>query len=263
MARPRIGVFDLACCEGCQLQIVNLEERLLDLLGLVEPVEWREASSDKHHPAGRFDVALVEGSVTREEDAERLRKIRERSDFLVAIGACATLGGVNRLKNLFEFGEVRRFVYGDAASMPHLATSSVRALHEVVPVDHEIHGCPIEPRELVQAIQALLVGKKPHVPDHPVCVECKLNENPCRYEFDEICLGPLTRAGCNSRCTNEGSWCFGCRGFVTDPNMQAATEIMARYGKTVQDLQDKLVLFNVGDPPGVPSGNPPAEREDE
>ena len=252
MLRPRVGIFDLACCEGCQLQIVNMEERLLDLLGLVEPVEWREAISDKLHPDGPFDVALVEGSVTREEDAERLREIRERSDYLIALGSCATLGGVNKLKNLFETDEVKQAVYGDAASMPHLATSAVQALHEVVTVDHEIHGCPIEAHELVQAIQSLLMGKKPHVPDYPVCVECKLNENPCRYEFGEICLGPLTRAGCNSRCTNEGSWCFGCRGFVSDPNTYAAKEIMARYGKSVEDLQSKLALFNIGDLPASP-----------
>ena len=258
MLRPRIGIFDLACCEGCQLQIINMEEELLDLLGLVEPVEWREAISDQHHPEGRFDVALVEGSVTREEDAERLRKIRERSDYLIALGSCATLGGVNKLKNLFGTDEVKQWVYGEAASMPHLDTEPVKALHELVQVDHEVHGCPIEARELVQAIQSLLVGKKPHVPDYPVCVECKLNENPCRYEFGEICLGPLTRAGCNSRCTNEGSWCFGCRGFVSDPNTQAAKEIMARYGKTVEDLQNKLVLFNIGDVPV-----PDAEGRDE
>jgi len=258
MIRPRTAFFDLACCEGCQLQIINLEEQLLDLLGLVEPVEWREAISDVHHADGRFDVALVEGSVTRDEDAERLRAIRERSDCLIALGSCATLGGVNKLKNLFETDEVQRSVYGEAASMPHLDTSPVRALHEVVHVDYEVHGCPIEADELVRAIQALLVGKQPYVPDYPVCVECKLNENPCRYEFGEICLGPLTRAGCNSRCTNEGSWCFGCRGFVSDSNAHAAKEIMARYGKSIEDLQSKLVLFNIGDVP-----EPVAEDRDE
>jgi len=164
MVRPRIGIFDLACCEGCQLQIINMEEELLELLGLVEPVEWREAISDKHHPEGRFDVALVEGSVTREEDAERLREIRERSDYLIALGSCATLGGVNKLKNLFGIDEVKQWVYGEAASMPQLDTAPVKALHELVQVDHELHGCPIEARELVQVIQSLLVGKKPHVP---------------------------------------------------------------------------------------------------
>ena len=135
MIRPKIGIFDLACCEGCQLQIINMEQELLSFLELVEPVEWREAISDVHEADGRFDVAIVEGSVTREEDAERLRAIRERSDYLIALGACATLGGVNKLKNLFETEEVKRSVYGEAASMPHLDTSRVQSLQEVVQVD--------------------------------------------------------------------------------------------------------------------------------
>jgi sulfhydrogenase subunit delta len=244
MAKPKIGIFDFACCEGCQLQIVNMEEEILDLLSVVNPVEWREAMSNRTEPGEKFDIAIVEGSITREEDADRLREIRARSGFLIALGACATLGGVNKLKNNFGINDVKRRVYGDAADLPHLETQPVRALHEVVAVDYRVHGCPIEPAELTRVVKSMLAGKVPPLPSYPVCVECKMKENVCRYEFGEICLGPLTRAGCGARCPTEGFWCFGCRGYVDDPNTQAAREVMARYDKTVEDLRGKMLLFN-------------------
>jgi coenzyme F420-reducing hydrogenase gamma subunit len=244
MVKPRVAIFDFACCEGCQLQIVNMEEEILDLLSVIRPVEWREAMSDKAESSESFDVAFVEGSITREEDAERLREIRYRAKFLVALGACATMGGVNKLKNNFGINDVKETVYGEDAEAAQLETAPVRSVAEVVPVDHMIHGCPIEAAELVTVVKSLLAGKTPPVPDHPVCVECKMKENVCRYEYDEICLGPLTRAGCGARCPSEGFWCFGCRGYVDEPNREAAREVMARYGKTLDDLRGKTLLFN-------------------
>jgi len=244
MPKPRLAIFDFACCEGCQLQIVNLEEELLDLLSVVTPVEWREAMSDTEGDREDFDIALVEGSITREEDAKRLREIRERSRILVALGACATIGGVNRLKNGFSTGEVKRIVYGRAADMPHLDTAPVMALDEVVPVDLEVHRCPIDAAELTRILRSLIAGKIPTVPDYPVCVECKVGEYSCRFDYGEICLGPVTRAGCGARCPGNGFWCFGCRGLVDDPNVGAAREVMEKYGKTVEDLGEKMALFN-------------------
>jgi len=244
MIRPRIGIFDLACCEGCQLQIINMEHEILELIGLVNPVEWREAISDGDTGDEPLEIAIVEGSVTREEDAVRLIAIRERAEILIALGACATLGGVNKLKNNYDMNDVKQTVYGAAADQPHLDTAPVKALHEVVRVDHMVHGCPIEASELVGVIKSLIIGKQPSIPDYPVCVECKLNENPCRWEFGEICLGPLTRAGCAARCPGEGSWCFGCRGYVSEPNTAAMKTMMEQYGKTAGDLRRKTLLFN-------------------
>jgi len=240
MSKPRIAIFDFACCEGCQLQIVNMEGELLQLLEHVTPVEWREAISDQ---SDEYDIAIVEGSITREEDAERLREIRKRASILIALGACATMGGVNKLKNLFDINEVKKAVYGDSAGMPHLETAPVQALDEVVKVDYKVEGCPIDAAELVSVIKSLLVGKKPDIPNYPVCVECKLRENGCRYEYGEICLGPVTRAGCSALCPSNGTWCFGCRGPVDDPNLGAAKAVMEQYGKTVEDLKQKIVLF--------------------
>jgi len=242
MARPRVAIFDFACCEGCQLQIVNLEEELLNLVSLVEPVEWREAMSER---SDQYDIAIVEGSITRSEDEARLRLIRQRAKVLIALGACATMGGVNRMKDNFEnLDEVRRIVYADAARMPHLDTAPVRSLEEVVPVDHKIHGCPINAKEFSAIVRSLAQGTQPLIPRYPVCVECRMRENACRFEFGEICLGPVTRAGCNAPCPSAGFYCYGCRGLVDDPNLDAATDVMAKYNKTVDDLRSRLWLFN-------------------
>ena len=240
MSKPRVAIFDFACCEGCQLQIVNLEEEILDLLTLVQPVEWREAISDQ---STEYDIAIVEGSITRPEDEEKLRAIRSRAKILVALGACATIGGVNKLKNNFTMDDVRTEVYGKDGSMPHLNTMPTKALDEVVKVDLKIHGCPINNKEFAYIVRCLAAGKTPVIPTYPVCVECKMRGNVCRYEYNEICLGPVTRAGCNAPCPTAGFWCFGCRGYVDDPNVQAAREVMEHYGKTMDDLKSRLLLF--------------------
>jgi sulfhydrogenase subunit delta len=241
MDRPRVAVFDFACCEGCQLQLYNLEEELIDLLGLIAPVEWREAMSDQ---SDRYDVAVIEGSITRKEDEERLKLIRSRAKVLIALGACATIGGVNKLKNQFSDDEVRRTVYGKDASAPHLEAARVKAVHEVVPVEVKIHGCPIDHFEFKAILTEVLAGKTPFVPNYPVCVECKRKGNICRYEYQEVCLGPVTRAGCGAKCPTGGFWCFGCRGLLDNPNVDAAKEVMDTYGKTVEDLSGRLLLFN-------------------
>lgn len=243
MNKPRVAVFDFACCEGCQLQILNLEEDLLNLIAVIDPVEWREAMSDR---GDDFDIAVVEGSITREEDEERLQEIRARSRTLIALGACATIGGINKLKNRFDLDEVKRAVYGEEAGMPHLETARTKALDEVVHVDWKIHGCPINNREFAAFLRALLVGAKPFVPNYPVCVECKMRANPCRFDYNEICLGPVTRAGCGAPCPSGGFWCYGCRGYVDEPNIEAAKEIMKHYGRTVAELRSRLLLFGTG-----------------
>jgi coenzyme F420-reducing hydrogenase gamma subunit len=241
MARPRVAIFDFACCEGCQLQIVNLEEDILNLLSLVEPVEWREAMSEQSED---YDIAIIEGSITRPEDEERLKVIRSRAKVLIALGACATLGGVNKLKNNFDLDEVKRCVYGKDANAPQLHTAPTKAVHEVVKVDLKIEGCPINEKEFTAIVRCLAMGTDPVIPNYPVCVECKLRENVCRYELGEICLGPITRAGCNAPCPSGGFWCYGCRGAVDRPNVNAAKDVMAKYGRTVDDLMGKMLLFN-------------------
>ena len=240
MSKPRVAIFDFACCEGCQLQLVNMEEDLLNLISVVSPVEWREAISDH---SDEYDVAIVEGSITRLSDEERLKEIREHARILIALGACATTGGVNKLKNKFSIDDVKHYVYGNSQHMPHLNSAPTKALDEVVKVDYKIHGCPINNREFAYILRCLLMDKQPTIPAYPVCTECKLKGNPCRYEYNEICLGPITRAGCEAKCPSGGFWCYGCRGYVDNPNIDSAKDIMTKYGKTLEDLRSRMLLF--------------------
>jgi coenzyme F420-reducing hydrogenase gamma subunit len=240
MSKPRVAIFDFACCEGCQLQIVNLEEEILDLISLVDPVEWREAMSEQ---SDKYDIAIIEGSITRPEDEERLKEIRKRAGILIALGSCATTGGVNKLKNNFDMYEVRRCVYGDAADQAQLATAPTKACHEVVKVDFKVHGCPINNKEFGYIVRCLASGKTPIIPNYPVCVECKMKGNVCRYEYGEICLGVVSRAGCGAPCPSAGFFCFGCRGYVDNPNVNAAKDVMKQYGKTFEDLRGRMLLF--------------------
>ena len=240
MSKPRVAIFDFACCEGCQLQIVNLEEEILDLLGVADVVEWREAMSEQSH---EYDIAIIEGSITRPEDEEKIQIIRSRAKILVALGACATIGGINKLKNNFDLDDVKKCVYKEDADMPHLETAMTKAVDEVVKVDYKIHGCPIDKKEFAYVVKCLLLGKKPEIPEYPVCVECKAQGNICVWERGQICLGPITRAGCGSRCPSVGFRCFGCRGCIDKPNVTAAKDVIEKYGLTVEDLKSKMVLF--------------------
>ena len=240
MGKPRIAIFDFACCEGCQLQIVNLEEEMLDLLGVADVVEWREAISEQ---SDQYDIAVVEGSITRPEDEKRIQLVRSRAKILIALGACATIGGVNKLKNNFDLDDVKKCIYGKDANKPHLDTSLTKAVDEVVKVDYYVHGCPIDRKEFTYIVRCILMGKNPETPEYPVCVECKSKGNPCLWEYGQLCLGPVVRAGCGARCPSSGFRCFGCRGYVPDPNVNAAKDVVERYNLRIDDLRTKMVLF--------------------
>ncbi len=240
MSKPRVAIFDFACCEGCQLQIVNLEEEILELIGAVDVVEWREAMSEQSR---EYDIAIVEGSITRPEDEERLWVIRSRTKVLIALGACATIGGINKLKNNFDLQDVKKCVYGKNANRPHLDTTMTRAIDEVVKVDYKVYGCPIDRKEFAHIICSLLLGKTPEIPEWPVCVECKTKGNPCLWEYEQVCLGPIIRAGCGARCPSSGFRCFGCRGYIDNPNVDAAKDVIEKYGLNVETLKNKMVLF--------------------
>lgn len=249
MSKPKIAIFDFACCEGCQLQIVNLEEELLELLGGADVVEWREAMSEK---SDEYDIAIIEGSITRMEDEERLKLIRSRAKVLIALGACATIGGINKLKNNFDdLDEVKKCVYGKDAKRPHLATQPTKQIDEVVDVDFYVHGCPMDRKEFTYIVRSLLLGKTPEIPDYPVCVECKAKGNPCLWQYDQVCLGPIIRAGCGARCPSNGFRCFGCRGYIDNPNVEAAKDVIDKFGLNVDDLKTKMVLFGSRQEPTI------------
>ncbi|MFA5354910.1 MAG: cytochrome B [Thermodesulfovibrionales bacterium] len=240
MKNPTVAFFDFACCEGCQLQIANLGESLLDILGAINVVEFREVMSEKWDK--EIDVAIIEGSITNEHAVERIREIRERAKVLIAYGSCATIGGVNGMKNSFELPEIRQYVYGkDYQFFP---TEMTKAVHQVVKVDYFVNGCPIYPPEFIKVLKAALQGIPYYVPDYAVCVECKLNENVCMYDRGVTCLGPVTRAGCNSWCINNGNICYGCRGMVSSPNDPGMRTVIEKYNIPQDLITNKLMMYN-------------------
>ncbi len=242
MSKPKVAFFDFACCEGCQLQVANFGEALLDILGAIDVVEFREAMSEKLPESEMFDVAIVEGSITDHHAVERIKKIRARSRVLIAYGACATIGGVNGMKNQFDLKDIRGYVYGDKADF--FDSIPTQAVDQVVKVDYYVNGCPIYPPEFVKVLKAALRGIPYAVPDNAVCTECKLNENVCMFEKGVTCLGPVTRAGCNSWCINNGNICYGCRGLVSNPAVNGQTDILSKYGIPLEWIVNKIDMYN-------------------
>jgi sulfhydrogenase subunit delta len=240
MAKPKVAFFDFASCEACQLCALDLTpEQLLDLIAVVDIVEFREAMSEKS--GNGYDIAIVEGSITRQSDIPRIQKIRETADLLIAFGACAHIGGINAIKNFHSKAAYQQAVYPDDPTK--YETDVARAVGEVVQVDAVIPGCPIDTGEFVRVVKNLVLGKKPDIPDYPVCVECKQNENVCVYEQGIQCLGPVIRAGCGARCPSNGGYCFGCRGLIPEPNLNSQQDIMQKYNLTFEQMKDKFKLF--------------------
>jgi coenzyme F420-reducing hydrogenase gamma subunit len=243
--KPRVAFFDFASCEGCQLQIANLEEEILDLINIVDIVSFREVM--KEH-SDDYDIAFIEGSIMRPIDEKRLRKIRSRAKILVALGACAAIGGINKIRNQWTPENVKKEVYGDAdiKNNDYFDVFETKAVNEVVPVDYYIHGCPINRDEFKRVVTALALGKKPDIPNYPVCVECKKNENICLFELGEFCLGPITRAGCNAICPTNNAACDGCRGLLKEPQVECVKDILKRYNLTYEEMKSRSKIYNYG-----------------
>ncbi len=240
MKRPRTAFFDFACCEGCQLQVANLGEDLLDLLDLLDVVEFREVMSEKWE--GALDIAVVEGSITDYHAEERVKAVRKRSKTLIAYGSCATIGGVNGMKNSFDLAVLGDLVYGDGSRF--FPTGPTQAVHQVVPVEYAVNGCPVYIPEFLSVLTAALRGIPYAVPDYAVCIECKMNENECFYDRGIACLGPVTRAGCNSWCVNNGNICYGCRGMVTNPHEKGMKQVLEKHRVPVQFAANKMDMYN-------------------
>jgi len=237
--KVRISFHDFTCCEGCQLQVLALEDELLAILGVVEIVQFREAIDDRQWDC---DIAFVEGAFTRESDRPRLEKIRKHAKLVVALGACATTGGLNVLKNYRGIEASMRKVYGDAAAK--YETSPAQPIEAAIKVDLKLHGCPIHKAEFLEAVKSVLAGRKPQIPDYPVCVECKLKENVCLYHKGQYCLGVVARAGCGAWCPSYGGRCYACRGLISDPNHKAAKDVLNEFGLSVEEVMGEFRLFN-------------------
>jgi len=219
--KAKIAVWKFASCDGCQLSLLDCEEELLAVVGAVEIANFPEAS--RRVLPGPYDVSLVEGSITTAHDAERIHKVRRSSKLLITIGACATAGGIQALRNFKNVDEFVSRVYARPDYIETLSKSTAIADH--VHVDMELRGCPINKYHLVEVISALLNGRKPNIPTYSVCVECKRRGTVCVMVASETpCLGPVTQAGCNALCPSYNRGCFGCYGPKETPNTDALGE---------------------------------------
>jgi coenzyme F420-reducing hydrogenase gamma subunit len=250
--RPRLAVFKFASCDGCQLSLLDVEDQLLAIADRVEIAYFLEARTQASE--GPYDVGLVEGSVTTPHDARRIQEIRRQCRYLVTIGACATSGGIQALRNWADVNEFIRQVYATPQYISTLATSTAIAEH--VRVDFELRGCPIDKHQLVELITALLLGRTPRVPTYSVCVECKRRGTVCVAVAQGIaCLGPVTQAGCGALCPSCNRECFGCFGPKEQPNMDSLVRHYQDQGAERGQLVRLIRGFNGYAPEFRAAGN--------
>jgi len=244
VAKPTLAVWKFASCDGCQLSLLDCEDELLGLAGEVEIAYFLEASSATVE--GPYDLSLVEGSITTAHDAERIRHVREASRALVTIGACATAGGVQALKNFADVDEFVAAVYATPEYISTLATSTPISAH--VKVDFELHGCPINKRQLLEVLTAHLHGRRPNIPSTSVCTECKRRGNVCiTVAHGTPCLGPVTHAGCGALCPSYNRGCYGCFGPMETPNTAALTRRLRADGMDEKGIERVFRTFNVAE----------------
>jgi sulfhydrogenase subunit delta len=240
--KPTLAVWKFASCDGCQLSLLDCEDELLALAGEVEIAYFLEAR--RATVAGPYDLSLVEGSVTTEHDAQRIREVRASSRKLVTIGACATAGGVQALKNFADVNEFVSAVYASPEYISTLDTSTPISAH--VPVDFELHGCPIDKSQLLEVLTAFLHGRKPNIASTSVCTECKRRGNVCvMVARGTPCLGPVTHAGCGALCPAYNRGCFGCFGPMETPNAVSLTRQLKVLGLGDRGIDRVFRTFNV------------------
>jgi sulfhydrogenase subunit delta len=261
--KPRLGIMKFASCDGCQLTLLDLENDLLDLVTTFDLVEFAEASS--HRSSGPFDVVLVEGSISTPEQLEEIIHIRRETQLLVTIGACATAGGIQALRNWRDHEAMHQAVYAMPEYVESLATSTPIADH--VTVDAELRGCPIDPGQLLELLTALAVGRRPQLPDEAVCLECKRRGTVCVLVAGDIpCLGPVTHTGCGALCPAFDRGCYGCFGPREGANPSSLAAWFAASGRPDADTAALFSGFTAFAPPfrglidalGGPPGPAPA-----
>jgi coenzyme F420-reducing hydrogenase gamma subunit len=239
--RPKLAVWKFASCDGCQLTLLDCEDQFLSVVGAVDIAYFPEAT--RTMDPGPYDLSLVEGSVTTQHDADRIIEIRAMSKTLITIGACATAGGVQALKNWADVDDFISIVYAHPEYIDSLSTSTPISDH--VEVDLELRGCPISKEQLIEVIDAFLHGRKPNTPTHSVCVECKLRGSPCiMVAHGTPCMGPITQSGCGAICPAFDRGCYGCFGPSESPNIGALRRTWQEIGVDDEDLVRALRTFN-------------------
>jgi len=243
--RPHLGVFKFASCDGCQLTLLDCEDELLAVAGAIDICDFREASSAV--VPGPYDLVIVEGSVTTQHDVELVKQVRSQAKVLLTIGACATAGGIQALRNFADVAEFTRAVYAKPEYISTLATSKPISAH--VPVDLELRGCPINKAQLVEVISAYLNDRAPNVPNESVCVECKRRGTVCVIvAHGTPCLGPVTQTGCGAICPAFTRGCYGCFGPQDTPNAPSLVHRIRELGMSSGEVMRVFRTFNAGAP---------------
>ena len=241
-AKPTLAVWKFASCDGCQLSLLDCEDELLSLAGEIDIAYFLEAGVARVE--GPYDLSLVEGSVTNALDAERIKEVRALSKRLVTIGACATAGGIQALKNFADVDDFISTVYATPGYISSLATSTPISAH--VEVDYELNGCPIDKRQLLEVITAFVHGRRPQIPAHSVCFECKARGNVCvMVAHGTPCVGPVTHAGCGALCPTYNRGCYGCFGPMETPNTVSLTRQLKVLGMGDRAVENVFRTFNV------------------
>lgn len=243
--KPKLAVWKFSSCDGCQLSLLDCEDELLAVAESVEIAYFLEAT--RAQIRGPYDVSLVEGSITTPEDAERIRRVRRQSKVLITIGACATAGGIQALRNFKDVDQFINAVYARPDFIDTLAQSTAIAEH--VPVDFELRGCPINKQQLLDVLSAHLADRKPNVARHSQCMECKLSGTICvMVAHGTPCLGPVTQAGCGNLCPSCTRGCYGCFGPMETPNAASLSSQLATLGQTPRQLKQLYRSYNANAP---------------
>jgi sulfhydrogenase subunit delta len=239
--KPKLAVWKFASCDGCQLSLLDCEDELLAIAGAVDIANFLEAS--RAVVKGPYDLSLVEGSITTAHDAERIQQVRQNSKFVVTIGACATSGGIQALRNFGDIKSYISFVYATPSYIQTLDKSTPIAEH--IKVDYELRGCPINKRQLIEVLSAYLNGRKPNVHPCSVCAECKQRGLVCvMVAHGTPCLGPVTHAGCGALCPVYQRGCYGCFGPKETPNTQSLSALGTQLGLDEADIVRAFRGFN-------------------
>lgn len=232
---PKLAVWKFTSCDGCQLSLLDCEDELLLVADNIDIAYFMEASS--HQVDGPYDLSIVEGSITTADEAERIQRVRQQSKMLITIGACASSGGIQALRNFADVDEFTAVVYARPDYIATLKTST--AISDHVPVDFVLEGCPINKAQLLEVLNAYLNRRKPQIPNHSVCVECKLKGNVCvMVAHGTPCMGPVTHAGCGAICPSYNRGCYACYGPKENPNMAA----LSHWWKTELDSDQAQLI---------------------
>ncbi|MFH1838384.1 MAG: hypothetical protein ABH808_02745 [Candidatus Kuenenbacteria bacterium] len=236
----KIAIFSLTSCSGCQMEIVNLGEKFLDILKFVKIENFPLVKEIKN--IKKYDIVFIEGCPLTKENIKELKEIRKKTKFLIALGACACLGCVSKIKNYRDKNKIIKNVYQFIKKIDNL---EIKPLKDYVKIDFELPGCPINKNEFYWAVCQILNGKIPQISQRPVCYECQLEENECLLQKGLICLGPLILGGCEAICLKSNLACDGCRGLLKDSKMENYIKMLEKYKINKKDFEEKLEEFGL------------------